>query len=219
METEADRFAGEFLMPAKEIRASFAVVSLPKLATLKPYWKTSMGAMIEHAHRLGKISPRKRQLLWTQMSYAGYRTKEPIELDGTSETPTVLQQIITAYRQQLQYSFVELGKAVGLYEKEFRALYIDPKPKFSMVSQFTGRNIMGKNIHITHRKDDEKWAVKGEGDSRAASLHNTQRDAIESGRPLAEKNRSELVIHDRNNRIRDKDSYGNDPHPPKDKKY
>ena len=133
METEADRFAAEFLMPAKEIKASLTVVSLPKLAALKPYWKTSMGAMIEHAYRLKKISARKRQLLWTQMSCAGYRTKEPIELDSTIETPTLLQQIITAYRQQLQYSYGELGKAVGLYEREFRALYIDPKPKLSVI--------------------------------------------------------------------------------------
>lgn len=78
---------------------------------------------------------------------------------------------------------------------------------------------MGKNVHITRRKDEDKWAVIGEGNSRASSLHDTQRDAIESGRPLAERNRSELVIHDRNNRIRDKDSYGNDPNPPKDRKH
>lgn len=78
---------------------------------------------------------------------------------------------------------------------------------------------MGKNVHITRRKDEDKWAVITEGKSRASSLHDTQRDAIESGRPLAEKNRSELVIHDRQNRIRDKDSYGNDPHPPKDRKH
>lgn len=133
MESEADRFAAEFLMPAKEIKASLTVASLPKLAALKPYWKTSMGAMIEHAYRLGKISPRKRQLLWTQMSHAGYRTREPIQLDSAMETPTLLQEIINAYRQQLQYSFDELGKAVGLFEREFRSLYSDTRPKLSMI--------------------------------------------------------------------------------------
>ena len=30
---------------------------------------------------------------------------------------------------------------------------------------------------------------------------------------------SELVIHGINGKIRDKDSYGNDPHPPHDRKY
>lgn len=78
---------------------------------------------------------------------------------------------------------------------------------------------MGKNIHITHRTGEDKWAVIGEGDSRASSLHNTQADAIEAGRDIARNNRSELVIHDRQNLIRDKDSYGNDPHPPRDQKH
>jgi len=75
-----------------------------------------------------------------------------------------------------------------------------------------------KNIHVTHRKDGG-WAVKGEGDKRASSLHDTQGAAIKAGTPLAKANKSELVIHDRKNRIRDKDSYGNDPHPPIDKKH
>ena len=77
---------------------------------------------------------------------------------------------------------------------------------------------MSKNIHVTHRKDGS-WAVIGEGDDRASSIHDTQRDAIDAGRPIAERNRSELVIHNRDNRIRDKDSYGPDPFPPRDKKH
>ena len=76
---------------------------------------------------------------------------------------------------------------------------------------------MGKNIHITHRRDGN-WAVIGEGDGRASSLHRTQGEATRVGRDVARNNRSELVIHDRENRIRDKDSYGHDPCPPRDKK-
>lgn len=77
---------------------------------------------------------------------------------------------------------------------------------------------MSKNIHVTHRADGS-WAVIGEGDSRASSLHNTQGGAIEAGREIAINNRSELVIHDRHNIIRDKDSYGNDPNPPRDTRH
>ena len=69
---------------------------------------------------------------------------------------------------------------------------------------------MAKNIHVTNRAD-KTWAVIGAGNSRASSLHKTQGDAINAGKNIAMKNHSELVIHDRNNRIRDKDSYGNDP--------
>ena len=75
-----------------------------------------------------------------------------------------------------------------------------------------------KNIHVTHRNDNT-WAVKGEGGKRASSIHKTQGAAIKAGTPIVKGNRSELVIHDRKNRLRDKDSYGNDPQRPKDKKH
>jgi hypothetical protein len=75
-----------------------------------------------------------------------------------------------------------------------------------------------KNIHVTHRKSG-KWAVIGAGDSRASSLHDTQAAALQAATPLAKANRSELVTHGRDNKIVDKDSFGPDPHPPKDKKH
>lgn len=77
---------------------------------------------------------------------------------------------------------------------------------------------MGKNIHITHRKTGD-WAVKGAGDDRASSIHKTQTRAIKAGTPLAKENKAELVIHGRDNKIRDKDSFGHDPSPPIDKRY
>ncbi|MGA7617102.1 MAG: DUF2188 domain-containing protein [Thermoanaerobaculia bacterium] len=77
---------------------------------------------------------------------------------------------------------------------------------------------MKKSIHVTHRKDGS-WAVKGAGDERASSLHDTQGEAIEAARPLAEKNHSEIVIHGRDKKIRDTDSFGPDPNPPKDTKH
>ena len=74
-----------------------------------------------------------------------------------------------------------------------------------------------KNVHIV--KHDEGWAVKKEGNQRATSVHETQRQAINAGRGVAQSECSELVIHGRDGRIRDKDSFGNDPHPPHDTKH
>ncbi|MDD3284380.1 MAG: DUF2188 domain-containing protein [Patescibacteria group bacterium] len=76
---------------------------------------------------------------------------------------------------------------------------------------------MSKNIHVTHRINGD-WAVIGEGDKKASSLHSTQKDALSIARELAQNNKSELVIHGKDNKIIDKDSYGNDPCPPKDRK-
>ncbi len=74
-----------------------------------------------------------------------------------------------------------------------------------------------KNVHVV--KHDDGWAVKKEGNERASSVHSTQQQAIDVGRTAAQAERSELVIHGRDGRIRDKDSYGNDPFPPRDTKH
>ena len=76
---------------------------------------------------------------------------------------------------------------------------------------------MGKNQHVVPHGND--WAVKPEGAERAGSVHSTQREAIDVARDRAIRDRSEVVIHDRHGRIRDKDSYGNDPFPPRDTKH
>lgn len=63
------------------------------------------------------------------------------------------------------------------------------------------------------------WAVKREGSKRFTVITETQKDAITVARGIARNNKSEIVIHSRDGKIRDKDSYGNDPHPPIDKKH
>lgn len=76
---------------------------------------------------------------------------------------------------------------------------------------------MGKNQHVVPHGG--RWAVKGEGNSRATSTHDTQRQAENAAREIARRERSEVVIHRPDGTIRDKDSFGHDPHPPRDKKH
>jgi hypothetical protein len=61
-----------------------------------------------------------------------------------------------------------------------------------------------------------QWAVKGSGNSRVTSVHNTQQEAIDAGRGIAHNQGGELFIHGRNGRIRHRDSSGlaRDPYPP-----
>lgn len=75
----------------------------------------------------------------------------------------------------------------------------------------------GKDIHIVPQGN--KWAVKPEGASKPLSTHRSQGAAEQAGRPVARRNESELVIHRPNGQIRDKDSYGRDPNPPRDRKH
>lgn len=72
---------------------------------------------------------------------------------------------------------------------------------------------MGKNQHVvTH---EGGWAVRGEGNQRATSMHRTQKEARQAARDIAINQRAEVVIHGRDGHIRDKDSYRNDSYPPK----
>ena len=73
---------------------------------------------------------------------------------------------------------------------------------------------MGKNQHVTPHPDGG-WQVKGEGNNRATVRTTTQSKAIGIGREIARNQGSELVIHRPNGQIRDKDSHGHDPYPPK----
>ncbi len=73
---------------------------------------------------------------------------------------------------------------------------------------------MNKNQHVTMRPDGN-WQVKGEGNKRASAVTNTQRDAITIATEIARNQKSELIIHGKNGKIREKNSYGNDPFPPK----
>ncbi len=73
----------------------------------------------------------------------------------------------------------------------------------------------GKNQHIVpHEKG---WAVKGANNSKATSVHSTQKEAIKKAESIARNQQSETKIHGRNGRIRAGNSYGNDPCPPRDK--
>ncbi|MDC7770351.1 DUF2188 domain-containing protein [Priestia megaterium] len=68
--------------------------------------------------------------------------------------------------------------------------------------------------HVTPHPDGG-WQVKGAGNSKSTSRHNTQKQAIDAAKQTAKNQKSELFIHKPNGQIRDRSSYGNDPYPPK----
>lgn len=71
---------------------------------------------------------------------------------------------------------------------------------------------MGKNQHVTPHKNG--WQVKSAGSSKATKVTTTQKDAIKVAINIATNQKSEVVVHGTNGRIRQKNSYGNDPFPP-----
>lgn len=72
---------------------------------------------------------------------------------------------------------------------------------------------MGKNQHVVPHENG--WAVRGAGNSKVTKITATQREAINIARTISRNQKSELLIHGRDGKIRAKDSHGNDPFPPK----
>ena len=73
---------------------------------------------------------------------------------------------------------------------------------------------MADNIHVTPHNSGG-WQVKREGAKRATVRTNTQREAIEIARSISKNRGTELFIHGRDGRIRERDTHGHDPFPPK----
>jgi len=73
------------------------------------------------------------------------------------------------------------------------------------------------NRHVVPHNGN--WAVRTAGSSRVSSTHKTQQAAINQAGKAARKAQVDVVIHRPNGQIRDSDSYGNDPNPPRDTKH
>lgn len=60
-----------------------------------------------------------------------------------------------------------------------------------------------------------KWTVRSAGAKRASGTFVTQGEAIDNAREKARREGTELYVHGRDGRIRERSSFGRDPYPPK----
>lgn len=72
---------------------------------------------------------------------------------------------------------------------------------------------MAKNQYVV--RNGNGWGVRGEGNSRLTTRHNTQAEAIQHGRSIAQNHGGELRIQGTDGKFREAWSYGSDPFPPK----
>ena len=78
----------------------------------------------------------------------------------------------------------------------------------------------GPNVHVVpvQTPSGPKFTIKEVGSGQPLIRPTTQNRAIERGRLVARGNQSELVIHRPTGQIRDSDSHGHDPNPPRDRR-
>jgi hypothetical protein len=75
----------------------------------------------------------------------------------------------------------------------------------------------GKNQYVVPTNDG--WGVRGQGNDRLTVKTETKAEAVKIATEIAKNNNSELTILGGNGKIQNKNSFGNDPCPPKDKKH
>jgi len=138
IEKEADEFAGEFLMPAEEIADDLNNLTIERAAALKPVWKVSMAALIRRAYDLHRIPESRYRRLFTHLSAAGYRRREPFPLPP--EEPTMIRRLVQMHRVELGYSAAELARLLDLHEHELSTQYFPEQTHLRIRGKQPGRS-------------------------------------------------------------------------------
>lgn len=65
------------------------------------------------------------------------------------------------------------------------------------------------DVHVL--PGENGWRVEVEGQSRASGTHDRQAEAWDQAKGIAQRNKSEALLHGRNGQIRERNTYGHDP--------
>ena len=127
MEDQANRFAGEFLAPASELKPQLLGLDFQKLAGLKRYWKISMAALVMRAYHVHAITANQRRNMFMRLSKAGYRLREPAVTDPPIETPDLPYRLVKYHLEKLEYTDAELKQFLAIGENDFATYYHNPQ--------------------------------------------------------------------------------------------
>jgi Zn-dependent peptidase ImmA (M78 family) len=100
-EWEADAFAGEFLMPSRDVQrhlSGMGILGLQQLIRAKARWGTSLAALVYRVHELRIISDWQYRTLFVELSKRGYRSREPQAVSRDSST--LLSKVFESLRLQ-----------------------------------------------------------------------------------------------------------------------
>ena len=96
-------------------------IELNDLAELKLHWRVSMQSLLIRAGAIGRLTKTQSTRLWKQISFHGYKTREPNAF--TLEPHTLLPETIRVHVEDLEFSLENLCTLLRLEAEEVRALY------------------------------------------------------------------------------------------------
>jgi len=132
VESDANAFAAEFLMPSETIAPQLRNLTVGRLHDLKREWGVSMQALIEKAHALGHLSATRRTSFYKTFSANGWRTREP----GSDQlTPEVSQLPAQIARSVLDRGLSpdELARIAGFASDRDNTLFRPASPRLHAV--------------------------------------------------------------------------------------
>lgn len=74
---------------------------------------------------------------------------------------------------------------------------------------------MAKSTHVVPNSKKGGWDIKQSGSDRSSGHFDTKQPAVDRALEISRNQKTELVIHNKDGKIAQKNSHGKDPHPPK----
>lgn len=114
IEAQAHRFASSLLLPEDEFVESLYTVSLEGYRDLKPFWKTSIAAMVRRTRDLGIITEDGYRNLYIAISRRKWRKIEPFDEELAPERPALAKKCLDVIAGSMVSSEDEFIKMTAL---------------------------------------------------------------------------------------------------------
>jgi Zn-dependent peptidase ImmA (M78 family) len=128
LETEADQFSSEFLMPTDAFLSTAPrYFSLENMIEYKKIWRTSLKAINYKAHKLGLVSDWVNRSNSIKINSLGYNINEPEETHR--DESLMLPKIISVLASQPSFDKNKMLDEIGISEEDFNQLTFDALAK------------------------------------------------------------------------------------------
>lgn len=125
IESEADHFAGAFLLPRKSFPNEIYSPRVEAFIDLKARWKVAIQAMIYRCKDLGLFDERQIVNMYKQISYKKWRTNEPLDTGPKAisfEEPLLLRRVAELVFESGRYGVDELKAELALSDETLEQL-------------------------------------------------------------------------------------------------
>ena len=129
IETQANDFAAEFLMPSHVIAGDLRDLKPARLLALKKVWGVSMQGIFEHAYRMGKVSSTERTSFYRMLNARGWKRVEPGSDDIAPETPELARNIGQTLMERGGLSRKEVAQLTGRRGAANESIFLPPETR------------------------------------------------------------------------------------------